>query len=124
MKILVCEDNLMMLHTISVSLSKAGHEVVKARDGREGIAILNEGGVELLITDINLPYTKGLELLRYVNKEMDSAVPVIIMSGINLQETIEHARELGALHYLTKPVDPEELLKRVREVQAQNQTRS
>lgn len=118
MKILVCEDNLIMLHTIAQSLTKAGYHVLKAKDGREGIELLDrEEGLDLLITDINMPFTKGLELLRHIKKEFDGNIPVIVLSGINLKETVDHARELGARSYLTKPVDPVELLTLVGEIE-------
>jgi DNA-binding response OmpR family regulator len=117
MKILVCEDNLIMLHTIAQSLAREGHEVLKAKDGKEGVAYLREGGVDLLITDINMPFTKGLELIRLVKSEMGGRIPVIVLSGINLQETMDHARELGTRSYLTKPVDPVELLRLVKEIE-------
>ena len=70
-----------------------------------------------MITDINMPYTKGLELVRYVNTKLKRKVPVIIVSGITLDETKEHARELGAAGYLTKPFDPKVMLEMVRSLE-------
>ncbi len=110
MRILVCEDDIMMLKTIEFALIREGHEVFEASDGDQGINILQEEKVDLLITDINLPYAKGLELVRFINTQLESRVPVIIVSGITLDETRDHALELGAIGYLTKPFDPAELL--------------
>lgn len=109
MKILVCEDNPIALKTIAFTLVKSGYEVFQAVDGDKGIEILENESIDLLITDINMPFTKGLELVRYVNTKMDRKIPVIIISGITLNETKEHARELGAVGYLTKPFDPDVL---------------
>lgn len=120
MKILVCEDNLITLKTIAYSLAKKGHEVLKAVDGEQGIEILDHEEIDLVITDINMPYTKGLELVRYINTKLETKIPVIIISGINLDETKHHALELGALGYLTKPFDPEVLLKMVHSVADKN----
>lgn len=116
MRILVCEDNLITLKTIAFSLAKKGHEVLQAVDGDQAIQILDEEETDLLITDINMPFTKGLELVRYVNTQLTTKIPVIIISGITLDETKDHAMELGALGYLTKPFDPEVLLKMVQSV--------
>lgn len=110
MRILVCEDDILMLKTIEVVLSREGHEVFNASDGDQGIKILQEEKVDLLITDINLPYAKGLELVRFINTQLESRVPVIIVSGITLDETRDLASELGVIGYLTKPFDPAELL--------------
>jgi len=66
MNILVCEDNIMTLKAIEFSLKKAGYEVFKAGDGSQGIRILGEEKIDLVVTDINMPYTKGLELIRHM----------------------------------------------------------
>jgi DNA-binding response OmpR family regulator len=97
MKILVCEDNPMALKTITFTLVRAGFEVLQASDGEQAIA-----------------FTKGLELVRYINTSLSYKIPVIIISGINLKETQEHAMELGARGYLTKPFNPKQLLELVR----------
>jgi DNA-binding response OmpR family regulator len=114
MKILVCEDNPMTLKTIKFTLTKAGYEVCQAIDGEQAISILNTDHFDLVITDINMPFTKGLELVTYINSHFDKKIPVIIISGINLKETQDHARELGARGYLTKPFDPNQLLELVK----------
>jgi DNA-binding response OmpR family regulator len=114
MRILVCEDNAMTLKTIEFTLKKAGYDVLMAEDGDQGIKILNEEKVDLVISDINMPFTKGLELVRYINTQLDAKIPVIIVSGITLDETRDHALELGAKGYLTKPFNPEEMLAMIR----------
>jgi DNA-binding response OmpR family regulator len=113
MKILVCEDNMMTLRTLEFSLKKNGHEVFKAEDGDQGIKVLIEEEIALVITDINMPYTKGLELVRYVNAKFEKRIPVIIISSITNQETKDHALELGAKGYLTKPFDLDVLVEMV-----------
>ena len=105
MNILVCEDNIMTLKTIEYSLRKEGYKVFKAGDGFQGIKILGEENIDLVITDINMPYTKGLELIRHINTQMEADIPVIVISGITNVENRAHAMELGAQGYLTKPFD-------------------
>jgi DNA-binding response OmpR family regulator len=120
MRILVCEDDIMMLKTIEFALMRKGHEVIEASDGDQGRKILQDEKVDLLITDINLPYAKGLELVRFINTQLEPRVPVIIVSGITLDETRDHALELGALGYLTKPFDPDELLGMIDSISAEH----
>ena len=105
MKILVCEDNKLTLRSIELALQKAHYDVLKAADGRQGRLILEEEDVGLLITDINMPYSLGLELVRYVNTQRKDKIPVIIISGITQKETEVHAMELGAQGYIKKPLD-------------------
>lgn len=114
MRILLCEDNTLTLRSIEYALKKAGYEVSKALDGGEGIRILEAEEIDLVITDINMPYTKGLELVRYVKTKMTSKIPVIIITGITLEETREHAIELGASGFLTKPLDLDVLVDTVK----------
>lgn len=113
MKILVCEDNTLTLRSIEYSLKNAGYEVSRALDGEQGIRILEEEEIDLVITDINMPYTKGLELVRHVNTKLERKIPVVIITGITLEETREHAIELGASDFLTKPLDLDVLVERV-----------
>jgi len=120
MKILVCEDNILTLRMLEFSLRKEGHEVVKAEDGDQGIRLLDEQEIDLVITDINMPFTKGLELVRHVNTKFEKKIPVIIISCITLKETKDHAMELGAKGYLTKPFDPNVLVEMVNSFTPEN----
>ena len=120
MNILVCEDNIMMQKTIEHSLRKEGYKVFNAADGFQGIRILGEEKIDLVITDINMPYTKGLELIRHINTKMEIKIPVIVVTGITNEETRVHAMELGAQGYLTKPFDPKVMLDLVKSFSEKN----
>ena len=120
MKILVCEDNTLTLRSIEYVLKNAGFEVLKAVDGDQGIMMIEREKVDLVITDINMPYTKGLELVRHVNTNLERRIPVVIITGITLEETREHAIELGAKGFLTKPLDLDVLVDTVKTLTANN----
>ncbi len=122
MTILVCEDNIMTLKAIEFSLKKAGFDVLKAMDGFQGIKMLGEEKIDLVVTDINMPYTKGLELIRHVNTKMETKIPVIVITGITNVETREHAMELGAKGYLTKPFDPKVMVDMVKSLSGSIET--
>ena len=120
MNILVCEDNVMTLRTIEFSLKKVGYNVFKAGDGVQGIRILGEEEIDLVITDINMPYTKGLELIRHINTQMEPKIPVVVITGITNDETRAHAAELGASAYLTKPFDLNVMVDMVKSLSGKN----
>jgi len=120
MRVLVCEDNTLTLRSIEYVLKNAGFDVVKSIDGEQGIRILNEEEIDLVITDINMPYTKGLELVRHVNTNLEKKIPVVIVTGITLEETREHALELGASGFLTKPLDLDVLVDTVKSLFEKN----
>jgi DNA-binding response OmpR family regulator len=120
MNILVCEDNVMTLKTIEFVLKKAGYNVFKAGDGIQGIRILGEEEIGLVITDINMPYSKGLELVRHINTNLQHKIPVIVITGITNDETRIHAAELGARGYLTKPFDLDIMVDMVKSLSGTN----
>jgi CheY-like chemotaxis protein len=116
LKVLICEDNLLTRKVLEITMLKMDFDVVVAGDGMQGIAQLKEEDVQLIITDINMPYNSGLELLDYVRKNSKTRIPVIVVTNINLDDTRKHAAELGADAFLPKPFDPEKLKKAVEDI--------
>ncbi len=109
-KILVCEDNKLTQRVLEVALKKMNYEILVATDGEEGIRLLKENEIGLVITDINMPYNSGLEIVEFVRKKYGKEIPVIIVTNINLDDIRKQAQELGADAYITKPFDPAELI--------------
>jgi len=109
-KILVCEDNKLTQRVMEVALKKMDHEILVATDGEEGIRLIKEHEIGLIITDINMPYNSGLEIVEFVRKNYGRKIPVIIVTNISLDDTRKHAEELGADAYITKPFDPDQLM--------------
>jgi len=114
MKILVAEDDQLMLKMLEFRLKKDGHEVIVTLDGREAVAKLAEFKPDLVITDIMMPYISGLELVGAVKKQYLTGTPVIILSGMGQENVVLEAFQLGADDYITKPFSPNELSVRVR----------
>ena len=104
-RILVVDDDEMVLRAVERPLSKAGHDVETAHNGMAAIAKLRTS----VITDISMPAMNGLELLRSV-RALDLDIPVLIMTGTPDVATAIRAIEYGALRYLIKPTVPSELL--------------
>lgn len=104
----------MTLRIIDLTMKGLGYDTVVAKDGAEGIKYLEEENYDLLVTDINMPYNSGLELLQYLRNGKEKKIPVIIVSNIALEETKKHALELGASRFITKPFDPEDLREVIR----------
>jgi DNA-binding response OmpR family regulator len=113
-KILVCEDNKLTQRVLEVALRKLDQDILVATDGEEGIRLIKEHEIGLIITDINMPYNSGLEIVEFVRKNFGRKIPVIIVTNISLEDTRRHAEELGADAYITKPFDPSELLEIIR----------
>ena len=114
MKILVAEDEPIMLKTIELRLKKDGYDVIAVSDGREALKQIRENTPDLLITDIMMPYSSGLELVGAVKQELQSPIPVIILSAMGQEDVVVKAFKLGADDFLNKPFSPNELSLRVK----------
>jgi DNA-binding response OmpR family regulator len=114
MKILIAEDEAMMLAALQKNLQDDGHEVIVAADGQEAIEKYREYKPDLIITDILMPYTSGLELIGVVKSDPDNNTPVIVLSAMGQEATVMEAFNLGADDFITKPFSPTELSLRVK----------
>lgn len=118
MKILVAEDDQLMIKMLEFRLKKDGHDVVITNDGREAVQKLDDFQPDLVITDIMMPYLSGLEVVSAVKKRYPTGTPVIILSGMGQENVVLEAFQLGADDYMTKPFSPNELSVRVRRFEA------
>jgi len=80
-----------------------------AHDGEEGLALFKKIVPDIVITDINMPKKSGLEMAKEI-KEIDSSVPIIILSAFSETEKLLNAIDVGVIKYFIKPFDPDELL--------------
>src|SRR4051812_17096363 len=100
------------------ALERQGHAVIEARDQAEAIKTLQETQPALVLSDLRLPEGDGFGVLR-ASKEIDSDVPVIVMTAYGSIEDAVTAMKEGALDFLAKPVDPDHLLLLVERALAQ-----
>jgi DNA-binding response OmpR family regulator len=114
MIILVAEDDKIMLRTIEHRLTKDGHNVLIASDGREALLLLETNSPDLIITDIMMPFSSGLEVISAVNRKGGKKIPVIVLSAMGQENVVIEAFQLGADDYMTKPFSPNELSMRVK----------
>ncbi len=114
MKILVCEDDFMMIKAIEHKLQRDGYAVEVANDGRIAVEKIKSTDFDLIITDLLMPFTGGLELINMTRNEIGKTTPIIVLSKVGNEETIIEAFKLGADDYLTKPFSPNELSIRVK----------
>jgi DNA-binding response OmpR family regulator len=114
MKILVVEDNQLILKVIETKLKKEGHDVISCENGKEAIEKIKHSLPDLVITDIMLPYNSGLEIVSFVKVDLKKNIPVIVISGMGQERTIEEAFKLGADDYMTKPFSLSELSMRIK----------
>jgi two-component system response regulator AtoC len=102
--ILIIDDDSLIRKTLSSHLSKQGFEVQTAEDGESGLKKYAEMGPDLVILDIRLPDTDGLDVLRQMKDQVNRA-SVLIMTAYDDMKTTVEAIKLGAFEYLVKPLD-------------------
>ncbi|MCG8554187.1 MAG: response regulator [Proteobacteria bacterium] len=107
-RVLVVEDEDLLLQAYARHLEAAGCEVVACRGSSEALAVFSRSRVDAVITDITMPGMDGLALLRAL-RELDDSVKVVLVTGVPSAETAIEALDKGAFKYLVKPVDTMEL---------------
>ena len=115
--ILTVDDSASIRMTTKIALSNAGYTVTEAVDGADGIAKLSAGAFDLIVTDLNMPNMDGLTMIRELRKmPAHTGVPVIFLPPESDGEIKSQAKAEGATGWLTKPFDPENLVKIARKV--------
>jgi len=108
-KILIVEDDLTFSQLLQGFLQKHGHDITTASNIKDGLKAIAQNTFDLLLLDYRLPDGIGLDVL--INtRATGSTVPVIIMTSFNDVRTAVNAIQSGAFDYITKPVNPDELL--------------
>jgi len=112
-RILIIDDENDLRFVLKRFLSKHGYEVLEASSGKKALDILRSNEVDLILCDFKLDDMDGDEVLKAI-KEINSTVPVIIITGYSNIKTAVEVMRLGAIDYVTKPLLPEEILITIR----------
>lgn len=118
MNILLIEDERKLASLIGSGLRQADHRVDQVHDGNTGLQLACTGAYDLILLDLMLPGQNGFEILKNL-KTFRNETPVIIISALNETANVIEGLDLGAVDYLKKPVDFDELLARIRVLQRQ-----
>ncbi len=114
-KILLVEDEQIIVDLLERKLQKAGYEVEVARDGQEGLEKMKKNMPDLILLDIVMPKMDGFEVLEKMTEdERVNGTPVVIISNSGQPVELNRAKELGARGWLIKTqFDPQEVLDKV-----------
>jgi two-component system, OmpR family, alkaline phosphatase synthesis response regulator PhoP len=114
--ILAVDDDDRIRRLVQFNLQRAGYRVSAAADGLEALEQIGQEKPDLVLLDINMPRLDGIELLRRLRADPDTAaLPVILLTAKAQDEDILEGKRSGADYYLTKPFSPVELLSVIRE---------
>lgn len=112
-QILLAEDDDMLASLLNYRFKKDGYEVVLKNDGKQVKTWLNKSLPDIIVSDIMMPYFSGIELVDYIRNKLKSTIPIILLSSASNEENILNAFKIGANDFISKPVNPSELLVRI-----------
>jgi DNA-binding response OmpR family regulator len=116
-KVLLVDDDPVILKLLQVNFEMEGYTVVCANDGVEGLEKARAERPDIVLLDIMMPRMDGLEVTRELKGSDDTKeIPIILLSAKAQASDVQAGKDMGADDYLTKPFDPLELLERVSEL--------
>lgn len=109
--ILVVDDQPELLSSLQMTLELSGYGVVTAHNGHIALELLHQRSVDLIISDIAMPGMNGYQLYERVRENAAwMAIPFLFLTARSLDSDVRYGKELGVDDYLTKPLQPEDLL--------------
>jgi CheY-like chemotaxis protein len=121
-KILVVDDNEIILKTTSMKLQSAGYQVFTALDGSEGVAAVRKLNPDLVLLDITFPPDvsgmswDGFRIMEWLHRvDETKKIPIIVISGVVEEKNKQRAMSSGAVAFFPKPVNFDEMIRVIRE---------
>jgi len=119
-RILIIDDEELIIKTLSKLLEREKFEVLIAKDGQDAMAIVEEENFDLIIADIRMPGINGIETVKNIqnilkSKKLEKA-PVIFITGYADEKMEKEAKSLAPIDYIYKPFDMNDLLGKIRKV--------
>lgn len=115
-KILVIDDDMIIINILDFLLKKEGFETHIANNGIEGIEKISQINPDLIITDIMMPYKSGLEITLFAKTNYPTT-PILMVSTLGKEDqTVSEVFNLGVDEFLAKPFDPIQLVTKVKQL--------
>lgn len=114
-KILLVEDEEIMVDLLQKKLTKEGYQISIARDGEEGLEAMKKAKFDLILLDIIMPKMGGFEVMKEMQKDPElKKIPVIVISNSGQPVELDQAKKLGAKDWLIKTeFDPQEVIDKI-----------
>ncbi|TAN44310.1 MAG: response regulator [Nitrospirae bacterium] len=117
MKILIVDDDKTTRKLLSLYLKGKGYEIVTAENGLEALEKIGTEGINLIVSDMNMPYMDGIELTKTVRKDPAlSGMPIIMVTTEADEDEKKKAFEAGVDDYLVKPTNAEQITDGIKKI--------
>ena len=124
MRALIVQSESFLLKLLTDKFRKENYEVIGCTNGLDAMNLFMETSPDLVITDLQLPFVGGLELIQFIRNKKNSPVPIIVLSNSTVEEKILSSIELGANDFVEKPFRVNELVLRAKKVLISNENNS
>jgi len=115
--ILAVDDSASMRQMVAFTLKGAGYDVIEAADGVEALNIAKRKGVNLVITDVNMPNMDGISLIKHLRSLPSYRfTPLLMLTTESSPEKKQQGKAAGATGWIVKPFNPDQLLNTVKKV--------
>jgi len=115
--ILTVDDSASILQMVKLTLAGGGYDVVQAHNGAEGLARARAGGIDMVLTDLNMPVMNGIAMIQELRKlPQCTGVPIIFLTTESAANMKQEAKAAGATGWINKPFQQDQLLGVVRKV--------
>ena len=116
-KVLVVDDEIHIVHVVSIKLRNNGYEVITAENGAEAFELACREKPDIIVTDFQMPVMTGLEFVQKLRQsEQTKAIPVIMLTARGFAIEDESKKELQISEFLSKPFSPKELLRTIDDI--------
>jgi two-component system, chemotaxis family, chemotaxis protein CheY len=115
--ILSVDDSASVLQMVKLTLSGDGYNVVQANNGAEGLTKAKGGGIDMVLTDLNMPVMNGIAMIRELRKlPQCTGMPIIFLTTESAPKMKQEAKAAGATGWITKPFQRDQLLAVIKKV--------
>ncbi len=116
-RVMMVDDSLTVRQVLRMTLEQEGYELIEAENGSQALERFPENGVDMLVTDLNMPEIDGIDLIKEIRQKPGSRfMPIIMLTSESQPEKKKEGKAAGASGWITKPFKPEQLLAVVRMV--------
>ena len=110
-KILIVDDASLIRNIAEKAVLEAGYEVVLANDGKEGFEAVQNGGIDFIFSDVNMPVMTGMEMIKEIRTQDKSRyIPIVMLTTETKPELQKQAQDLGVKAWLVKPFNKDKFL--------------
>jgi len=116
-RVLIVDDEIHIVHVITIKLRNNGYEVLSAENGAEAFELACQGKPDIIVTDFQMPVMTGVELVEKIRQQQQLRdIPVIMLTARNFAIEEERKQNLQISQFLSKPFSPKELLRSIEDI--------